>query len=109
MPCFDIKFKIKRDGKFWFIEAISYPVFTQGKTRAEAIDNFKDAFKLYAQDLDAQCIHPELKRLFEYPKTDRLSVPQVVSLAIPLPPLVLSSAYEPPANSIWKSTNQTPV
>ena len=57
----ELKVRIEKDGKFYFIESRDYPVFTQGRTRAEAVENFKEAFLAYAHDQDAQMEHPELR------------------------------------------------
>lgn len=63
MACFDIRYNIERDGKFWVIECVDYPVFTQGKTKEEAKEHLKEAFLLYAGDKDAQLRHPELRQI----------------------------------------------
>lgn len=63
MACFDIRYNMKRDGKFWFIECVDYPVFTQGKTKEEAKEHLKEAFLLYAGDKDAQLRYPELRQI----------------------------------------------
>ncbi|MBI5225122.1 hypothetical protein HY989_04600 [Candidatus Micrarchaeota archaeon] len=70
----ELKVKIRKDGKFYFVESNNYPVFTQGRTKQEAIDNFKEAFILYAEDMDSQARFPELSNLFPASRTMTLQI-----------------------------------
>lgn len=61
MVHFDLRYRLRRDGKFWFIECKDYPVFTQGRTKGEAVENLADAFFLYVQEESTQKRFPELR------------------------------------------------
>lgn len=47
---FEVRTKIWKEGKIFIIEAIDFPLVTQGNTFIEAINNFGDAFRLSLQD-----------------------------------------------------------
>ncbi|GEM_PF-3542029 len=106
MDCLDIRYKIIKDEKLWFSECLDYPVFTQGKTRGEALENLKEAFILYAEDPDSQERYHELKRLAAIPAETQL---QRVMLSIPLSLPEILRTYEPLADFVRKGTGQNPL
>ncbi len=86
----EIKVTVNKKGKFFIAKSSAYPVFTQGHSRSEAIENFKEAFLLYAQDVDAQVRFPELAQLFPATRFD-------IKLILPLQKLL---TYAPTSNFI---------
>lgn len=99
MDCLDIRYRIIKDGKFWLAECLDYPVFTQGKTRDEALENLREAFILYAEDPDAQERYPELKRINAIPGEQR------VTLSIPLRLPEILRTYEPLTDFVRKGNS----
>lgn len=61
----DLRHRFRKDGKFWYVESLDYPVFSQGRSKEEAVENLVDAFLLYAQEPSAQSKYPELRRVAE--------------------------------------------
>lgn len=107
MYCLDLRIKIKKDGKFWNISCLDYPVFTQGLSKKEAIENLKEAFLLYAEDAEVQAEHPELKPYFA-PKMAEANVQAVTTPIAPLSSL-LPRVYDPLTRFVRQGTRENPL
>jgi len=98
---FEVRVKIWKEGKTIIIEAMDFPLVTQGDTIPEALDNFKDAFNLAMQDQELR--HKIEEAQLKVARQISQKAP-IIELRFPYLPLELTQSYAQNTAFVWQRT-----